>query len=142
MCVAAAVKQIVEAMFQSPDITCCMRVGVCGVQASGWVAASRLICCWTPEETRGASLGSLAFAARVSQLAATIVGQLMLTTHCGRNSLLKHLVAGAIRTCCCCCLSGWVLVIWQALSGYTELLYKSDMPHFDHNSSPEVQSCS
>lgn len=38
----------------------------CMVQASGWVAASRLICCWTPEETRGASLGSLAFAARVS----------------------------------------------------------------------------
>ncbi|KAL3150361.1 hypothetical protein ABBQ32_000201 [Trebouxia sp. C0010 RCD-2024] len=35
------------------------------VYASGWVAASRLICCWTPEETRGASLGSLAFAARV-----------------------------------------------------------------------------
>lgn len=36
------------------------------LKASGWVAASRLICCWTPEETRGASLGSLAFAARVS----------------------------------------------------------------------------
>lgn len=39
----------------------------CTVQASGWVAASRLICCWTPEETRGASLGSLAFAARVNR---------------------------------------------------------------------------
>ncbi len=35
------------------------------LQASGWVAATRLMCSWTPEETRGAALGSLAFSARV-----------------------------------------------------------------------------
>jgi len=35
-------------------------------QASGWVAATRLICSFTPQETRGAALGSLAFSARVS----------------------------------------------------------------------------
>jgi hypothetical protein len=37
----------------------------CGGQASGWVAATRLICSWTPEESRGAALGALAFSARV-----------------------------------------------------------------------------
>ena len=36
------------------------------LQASGWVAATRLICSFTPQETRGAALGSLAFSARVS----------------------------------------------------------------------------
>mmetsp|Transcript_17112 Transcript_17112/g.51192 ORF Transcript_17112/g.51192 Transcript_17112/m.51192 type:complete len:587 (+) Transcript_17112:144-1904(+) len=35
------------------------------VHASGWVAATRLMCSWTPEETRGAALGSLAFSARI-----------------------------------------------------------------------------
>ena len=35
-------------------------------QASGWVAATRLICSWTPEDMRGAALGALAFSARVS----------------------------------------------------------------------------
>jgi hypothetical protein len=40
-------------------------VVTCGGQASGWVAATRLICSWTPEETRGAALGALAFSARV-----------------------------------------------------------------------------
>ena len=44
----------------------CLQKNFDCLKASGWVAASRLICCWTPEETRGASLGSLAFAARVS----------------------------------------------------------------------------
>ncbi|KAA6423472.1 MAG: hypothetical protein FRX49_06532 [Trebouxia sp. A1-2] len=49
------------------------------VYASGWVAASRLICCWTPEETRGASLGSLAFAARVGfTVGASALGGLLL----------------------------------------------------------------
>lgn len=49
------------------------------IYASGWVAASRLICCWTPEETRGASLGSLAFAARVGfTVGASALGGLLL----------------------------------------------------------------
>ncbi|KAK9830389.1 hypothetical protein WJX72_011472 [[Myrmecia] bisecta] len=35
------------------------------IHASGWVASTRLICQWSPEDMRGAALGSLAFSARV-----------------------------------------------------------------------------
>ena len=42
-----------------------LSAGSC-LQSSGWVAATRLICTWTPEEERGAALGQLSFASRVS----------------------------------------------------------------------------
>lgn len=49
------------------------------IHASGWVAATRLICSWTPEEARGAALGSLAFSARIGfMLGGALLGLMLL----------------------------------------------------------------
>ena len=79
-------------------LLCCCR----SIYASGWVAASRLICCWTPEGQRGASLGSLAFAARVS----SGTGPPPASLQGSRRLLFAGFERVTVRLGCACCAQG------------------------------------
>ncbi len=69
------------------------RSGKCDLQASGWVAATRLICSWTPEDMRGASLGALAFSARVRAVVAPAFAPLVAASRV-RAAFLTSLGSG------------------------------------------------
>jgi sugar phosphate permease len=66
------------------------------VHASGWVAATRLICSWTPEELRGASLGALAFSARIGFMAGGALLGLMLLKGYNWQALFYAVSAAAV----------------------------------------------